>query len=441
MEIFRKLVKKLFFLILVVWAAKSAIASDKGQKIPGYDEAKLSEIKAQFESYFLDGRIPNYAFGLYSAEGLLYSATNGNTSLEGGSPVDLDTIYWMASMTKPVVSAAIMKLVAEKKIELDDELRKYFPEFSDMLVAPEGNYDNALEEAKTPITLRHLISHTSGLTYGTGVTGVGDVAEQYDEFGVMSCFVGKSLREQTEMLSQLPLISHPGEAWNYSVGIDVLGAVIEEVSQMTLDEYLKKEFFEPMGMSNSGFYVPRGKRHLASRVYTSLDAASLPEEIETEEITWKIAEVPAWKRAFDSDAPDPKRVQCASGGGGLWASVNDYASFVQMVMNGGTFRGESIMSSEAASELLTEQTSQLVPEAFLRAFGDDVASFMKFTGGFGAKMIDETTVDYHFWGGIANTFFWMDTSNQHVGVFATHLAPSEYNVSDSIEEIVDQAKY
>ena len=108
-------------------------------------------------------------------------------SIEGGKPVDENTIYWLASMTKPIVSTAILRLQEEGKLNLDDKLSKYFPEFADMLVAPGGSYAATLEPAKTEITLRHLITHTSGLTYGTLVSGVGDVAEQYDEFGVMGC--------------------------------------------------------------------------------------------------------------------------------------------------------------------------------------------------------------------------------------------------------------
>ena len=436
-EIFKALVGVLF-----LGCASLVTAEDSPGEVPGYKVAKLDEIKQQFESYYMDGRIPNYAFGLYSNETLLYSAVNGRTSIESGSLVDLDTIYWMASMTKPVVSAAVMKLVDEGRLQLDDPLSKYFPQFSDMLVAPEGNYDNALEEARTPVTLRHLISHTSGFTYGPNVTGVGDVAEQYDEFSVMNCRAGgdKSLAEHMEILSQLPLIAHPGEAWNYSVSIDVLGAVIEKVVGIKLDSYLEKEFFEPLAMQNSAFYVPQAKKSITSRMYTALDAANIEDSGSGDDINWKIEEHALWKPLFDSEAPDPEQIPCASGGGGLWTSVNDYGRFMQMILNGGVMDGVRVMSENAANSMLEDQTQQLIPEAFLTAFGNDVSSFMKFTAGFGAKMIDEVNVDYYFWGGYANTFFWMDKAGNNVGVFATHLAPSEYNVSDSIEEIVDQAR-
>ena len=175
----------------------------------GFDSKKLQEIRPIFEDLYQDGRIPNYVMGVYSNGKNIYLTQNGSISTHGGAKVDENTIFWLASMTKPVVSTAIMKLQEEGKLHLDDKLSKYFPEFSDMLVAPGGSYESTLEPARTDITLRHLITHTSGLTYQTTVSGVGDVAEQYDEFGVMGCFrpsadraIG-SLEEEAEFLARV----------------------------------------------------------------------------------------------------------------------------------------------------------------------------------------------------------------------------------------------
>ena len=225
----------------------------------GFDADKLATIQGKFEDLYQEGRIPNYVMGVYSGDKNIYLAQNGTVSIEGGQSVDEHTIYWLASMTKPLVSTAILRLQEEGKLSLDDKLSKYFPEYGDMLVAPGGSYTATLEPAKTEITLRHLITHTSGLTYGTNVSGVGDVAEQYDEFGVMSCLQGspnrqiESLQGEVEFLSQLPLIAHPGESWNYSVGIDVLGAVIEQITGKRLSAYLDDILFTPLNMQNTTF--------------------------------------------------------------------------------------------------------------------------------------------------------------------------------------------
>ena len=416
----------------------TAIADDHGDKKAGIDAyfpEKLDLIKQTFDEAYLDGIIPNYQFGLYDSEGLVYSAVRGKTRLNDGNDVSLDSINWMASMTKPIVSAAIMKMVNEGLISLDDPLSKFFPEFADMLVAPGGSYDATLQEAKSQITIQHLISHTSGLTYGTGVTGVGDVAKQYDEFGIMGCYGSetKPMSEHLEVLAQLPLIAHPGEAWNYSVSTDVLGAVVQKVSGKALNEYLREVFFDPIGMSNSGFYVPLSKDSDYVSPYTSMPAAEISDEKDAEGIVRKVKPYTAWPR--QNTLPN-----CFSGGGGLYASVNDYAKFMMMLTNDGRANGEQVLAPEAVELLFADQTTQLLPEAFQRAFGDDVSSFMKFGGGLGIKFSNETVADYYFWGGAANTFFWIDRDYDSIGVFATQLMPSTYNVSDSIEEIVDQAR-
>jgi CubicO group peptidase (beta-lactamase class C family) len=132
----------------------------------GFDAEKLAAIQGNFEGLYQEGRIPNYVMGVYSGGKNIYLAKNGNVSIEGGKPVDENTIYWLASMTKPIVSTAILRLQEEGKLNLDDKLSKYFPEFADMLVAPGGSYTATLEPAKQRSLLRILITHTSGLTYG-----------------------------------------------------------------------------------------------------------------------------------------------------------------------------------------------------------------------------------------------------------------------------------
>ena len=416
----------------------TAIADNLGTTNTGmksYFPEKLELIKQTFDEAYTDGIIPNYQFGLYDSKGLVYSAVRGKTRLTEGNDVSLDSINWMASMTKPIVSAAIMKMVSEGVISLDDPLSKFFPEFGDMLVAPGGSYDATLQEAKSRITIQHLISHTSGLTYGTRVTGVGDVAEQYDEFEIMSCYGSetKTMSEHMELLAQLPLIAHPGEEWNYSVSTDVLGAVVQKVSGMPLNEYLRDAFFDPIGMPNTGFFVPPSKDSDYLIPYTNMAAAEISDEIDAEGIVRKVKPYTDWPR--QNTPPN-----CFSGGGGLYASVNDYAKFMMMLTNGGSANGIQVLAPEAVELLFADQTTQLLPDAFQRAFGDDVSSFMKFGGGLGIKFSNETVADYYFWGGAANTFFWIDRDQDAIGVFATQLMPSTYNVSDSIEEIVDQAR-
>lgn len=407
----------------------------------GFDSEVLGTIQGKFEDLYQEGRIPNYVMGVYSGEQNIYLAHNGNVSIEGGQSVDENTIYWLASMTKPLVSTAILRLQEEGKLSLDDKLSKYFPEFADMLVAPGGSYTATLEPAKTEITLKHLITHTSGLTYGTNVSGVGDVAEQYDEFGVMSCLRGhpnrkiESLQGEVEFLAQLPLIAHPGESWNYSVGIDVLGAIIEQITGKRLSDYLDEILFTPLNMQNTTFALSPGEMERTATIYLVATPAQQAALEYDSDIPWKLVQLPG---SFGSQP------LCDSGGGGLWGSINDYAIYLTMIANDGELNGKRILSKESVDQHLRDQTTQLLPEAFRRGFGEDASSYMKFSAGFGRKLdVDEATgaetVDYYFWGGAANTFFWMDKENKTVGVFATHLMPSLYNKNNEIENIVDKA--
>lgn len=431
------------FLSILTMLSASAMAFEFKESTPeqsGFDGNQLNEIKAKFDELYLDGRIPNYAVGVYTPDSIIYSAANGQISVEGGENVNLDTIYWLASMTKPIVSTAIIKLVEEGKLSLDDKLSKFFPEFEDMLVAPGGSYDTTLESAKTDITLRHLISHTSGLTYWTTVTGVGDVAEQYDELGIMQCSADgrQSLEAEVRFLAQLPLIAHPGESWNYSISTDVLGAIIEQVTGKRLGVYLDEIIFQPLNMQNTFFQIPTDDLKSASEIYTTATAPQLATIDVESDIDWKIIRSPL-------NARRTRVPNCDSGGGGLFASVNDFAKYLAMIANGGKLNGVRVLSEESMQLHLRDQTTKMLPEAFRRGFGDDASSYMKFAAGFGRKMdvnkdTNSESVDYFFWGGAANTFFWVDVDNGTIGVFATQLAPSLYNFSNTIEEIVDQAQ-
>jgi CubicO group peptidase (beta-lactamase class C family) len=430
--------------LLILIAPISTIAFEFEKVDPesaGFDAKKLATIKSNFEDLYQEGRIPNYVMGVYSGDKSILIESNGNLSIKGGKAVDENTIYWLASMTKPLVSTAILRLQEEGKLSLDDKLSKYFPAFADMLVAPGGSYAATLEPAKTEITLKHLITHTSGLTYGTNVSGVGDVAEQYDEFGVMSCLSGSpnreigSLKGEVEFLSQLPLIDHPGASWNYSVGIDVLGAIIEQITNKRLSAYLDEILFTPLNMRNTTFSLNEDQRAQTAGLYLVATPAQQASLNYDSEIPWKLVE---YAGTLNNNPT------CDSGGGGLYASVNDYAVYLTMIANDGELNGVRVLSKESVVEHLKDQTTQLMPEAFRRGFGEDASTYMKFSAGFGRKLdVDTTTgvetVDYYFWGGAANTFFWMDKANKTVGVFATHLIPSLYNKNNEIEEIVDQA--
>ena len=151
----------------------------------GFSGEKLSAIERRFDALYESGRIPNYAIGLYSGKKRFYSKSKGTIEIDGGANVGLDTIYPLASMTKPIESTAIMRLIQDGKLSLDSKLGDFYPEFRNMFVAPGGSFEATFQEAKREITIKDLLTHTSGFTYHTFVTGQGDVAKQYDDLQIV----------------------------------------------------------------------------------------------------------------------------------------------------------------------------------------------------------------------------------------------------------------
>ena len=173
-----------------------------------YDQSKLAEIGTKLDQLYESGVIPNYVVDIRRAGQPVYFRARGNTELGGSLPVSDQSIYVLASMSKPIVSTAVLKLIEDGKLGLDDPLSKYFPQFESMLVAPNGDLDVPFEEAKEAITIRHLLTHTSGFTYPPQVLGVGDVAQQYDDIGLISGAASTS-EEFADILSQIPLSPIP----------------------------------------------------------------------------------------------------------------------------------------------------------------------------------------------------------------------------------------
>ena len=417
--------------ITFTWASTVSAETDVA-----YDVDKLNKIQVLLDALYDKGQIPNYAVEVRRKGEQIYSAYRGQTELGGALAVDENTIFWVASMGKPIVSTAILKLIEDGKIGLDDELSQYFPEFENMVVAPLGDLDVPFETAKTKITIRNLLTHTSGFTYRPDVLGVGDVAEQYAELGVMT--QNYSLEENLELLAQIPLVAHPGTSFNYSVSVDVLGAVIEKVTGMRLGKYLDQQFFKPMGMKDTAFLVAPEDRARFARFYQPASINNPAPLIPGSNIIWQIAETAAFGRSYDDWGSPPIY---DAGGGGIYSTAKDFLKYAEMVAGNGVFEDKVYLSPEASKLHFTDLMPSLGLEAFAAGFGE-AARFMKFGGGYGIKLEEDGSGahDYYFWGGAANTFFWIDATDQSVGVFFTHIWPPRYNLSDQIEQLVDEAR-
>lgn len=434
----QKLTSSIKMLIgLTLLAVNITTRADELAAPAGFDREKLEAITALVDNLYEDGLIPNYVVDIQRRGETIYHAERGRTTLGTGSPVNSDTIYAIASMTKPIVSTAILRLIQEGRIQLDDPLMKFLPEFESMLVAPGGSLSSTFEEASGPITIRHLLTHTSGFTYPPAVLGVGDVAEQYAEIGLVGNGA-TSIQEFTELLAQLPLVAHPGETFNYSVSVDVLGAIIEKITGQRMGDYLDEIIFKPLGMKDTAFEVASDDRVRFARIYAPSTPNNPAPFFEADPIKWQISETLYFDRNFEQMGV---RGDWDSGGGGLYSTVRDYQTYAAMVANRGELNGVRILNEDIADIHFQDLMPGLGLEAFQAAFGD-AASSMKFAGGYGIRMKDDGSgdPDYYFWGGAANTFFWIDADDGSTGTFFTHVAPIRYNLIDQIEQIVDEAR-
>lgn len=397
----------------------------------GYDAEKLSGADDELKALYYDGLIPNYVVAAAKDGKIFYSSALGAMQIGTGANVDIDTRYQVASMTKPLVSVVVFKLIEEGKLALNDEISEYLPEFADMFVAPGGSLEN-LEEANRGITILDLITHTSGLTYGTAVTGQGDVAQLYDELGPYNTC--NSADENMDVLSQIPLVAQPGTEWNYSVGIDVLGAIIQVVTGQTLFENIDEKILQPLGMDRSTFQYSQevADREVAAIAVSPLAGATALGRVDGSDIDWKISHD---GNPFLSCGPTSPDFKFESGGGGMTMSVHDYLVFLSMIANGGTLNGVQILDSSSVEMMQKEQVQNLNYPAMI---GNNV-----FGAGFGIALDenDASVVDYYTWGGIFNTGFWINPSDKSVGVIATSVYPGRYNQTISLEEKFDEARF
>jgi CubicO group peptidase (beta-lactamase class C family) len=399
----------------------------------GYDSEKLSQITDRLDVLYEDGRIPSYVAAVAKEGQVFFSTARGGASVGSNDEVSLETMYYLASMTKPFVSTAIFQLIEEGKLSLDSELKEFFPIFSDMFVAPNGSYDSQFEEAVRPVTILDLITHTSGFTYGESVIGFGDVAKLYDELGIINGCISRD--ENMELLSQIPLVAQPGATFNYSVGVDILGAVLEVVTNQRLGDYISQNITGPLGMTNTSFVLSE-EDEFAS-IYVPPSAGNRPiGRIDGSDIDWKIAPL----ESGDCAQGSPDRL-FDSGGGGIFGSAYDYLKFLSMVANRGKFQETTILQPSSVEQQLSNLVPGLGLEAFEAQFGE-AAAYMSFGGGYGIKQEpdDDNKIDYFFWGGAANTAFWFDPADNSVGVFFTAFLPGQYNISDDLEQIVDDAR-
>ena len=337
----------------------------------GLSSEKLALLGKFIETSVQEKKIPG-AVVLVARNGkIAYFESFGMRDEKTNAPMKTDSIFRIYSMTKPIVSVAVLMLMEEGKISLDDPISKYLPELKDLKVGVEGS-DGKFElvPTKREITILDLLTHTSGMTYGVFFDS--KVKSLYKQAGIHSG--NYTTKEFVEKLGKLPLAYEPGTRWEYGRSTDVLGRLIEVVSGKPLDQFLEERIFKPLKMADTGFYVE-------------------PEKLD------RLAQ-PGDKTLLNVSVP-PKFL---SGGGGLVSTAGDYARFLQMLLNGGELDGVRILSKETVALMTKDHLGPLGNRSDMYYFPGPFAGFGLGVAVF-TKPIGSIEPGTYFWPGYAGTIF------------------------------------
>ncbi len=382
----------------------------------GLSSERLARIDTHLKNRYVDpGKIAG-ALTLVSRRGeIAHFSPVGLMDLERGKPMAEDTIFRLYSMTKPVTSVALMMLYEHGHFQLADPVHKFIPEWRNLRVFRQGNHPTFLTQpCQRPMTVRDLLTHTSGLTYGFMERTNVDAAYRKLGIGAWGRPFDGSLAEMVQALARLPLEFSPGTAWNYSVSTDVLGHLVEVLSGEPFDEYLRRYIFEPLGMQDTAFFVPPEKVDRFAACYDRQPGKKL-----------RVQDDPQRSRYL---AP-PRFV---SGGGGLVSTATDTLRFCRMLLGGGELDGARLIGRKTL-ELMTR--NHLPGERDLAACSVGMFSETPYRGvGFGlgfsitldpVKSQGVGSVGEYAWGGAASTVFWVDPVEDLVVIFMTQFMPSQ----------------
>jgi CubicO group peptidase (beta-lactamase class C family) len=395
----------------------------------GLSPERLKRIDRFFHETYVDtGKLPG-AVTLVARHGEVeHFGAVGKADVERGTPLATDTIFRIYSMTKPLTSVAFMMLVEEGKIALDDPVEAYIPAWKDLGVFVAGIPPQcATERTGRPMQMVDLLRHTSGLTYGFQSRTNVDAA--YRKAGIGEVATRGTLAEFIDQLSRLPLEFSPGEAWNYSVSTDVLGYLVEIVSGMPFQDFLRTRILEPLGMTDTDFQVAPDKASRFAACYNRGPEGVLT--LQDDPTTSSYLAPPTFY----------------SGGGGLVSTAADYLKFCQMLLNGGQANGQRFLSRKTIALMTANHLpgGQDLTQLSVSLFSEATNAGIGFGLGFAvnidpAKVLLPGSVGEYYWGGAASTAFWIDPAEDLVVVFMTQLLPSStYPIRRQLRTLVYSA--
>jgi len=361
----------------------------------GMSAQRLARINPLMQGYVDEGKLAGVLTMVARHGRIVHLESFGKMDIAKDKTLTEDSIFRIYSMSKPITSVAVMMLYEEGRFRLDAPVAKFIPEFKALKVF-KGKTDDGMEldELEDPMTIRHLLTHTSGLTYGWGK---GPVDKLYQEAEIFA--PGSTLKQMVEKLACIPLVHQPGTKWEYSVSVDVLGYLVEVVSGMPFGQFLAERLFQPLSMVDTGFSVPEDTRGRFAELYRPQEEGDGIDVVE--------------------DVPLGEGSYCffPSGGGGLVSTAADYMRFCQMLLNGGELEGVRILGRKTVDLIRANHLPDEVDYGDgARGFGLGFAVVLDM-----AKTGELASAGTYSWGGAAATTFWIDPQEKLIGVLMTQL--------------------
>lgn len=391
-------------LLLLIFFVQCTTAQDVAYpdaETNGLSSERLERLTEVMQEYSENQWIPGGVLQINRNGSMVYRESFGYRDREAQDPMPENGIFRIASQTKAIVSVGIMMLQEEGKLLISDRLDRYIPEFSDPIVAEPTDGDRyRLVPANRPITLRHLLTHTSGIGYGYGIA-----ADAWEEAGIQNWYFAdreEPVLETVRRMGSLPLGSHPGEGYIYGYNTDILGAVIEIISGMPLDQFLQENILDPLQMNDTHFYLPEEKTDRLAVVYHS-----------NQERTLERAPAPGGSDGQGHYVQGPRT--SFSGGAGLLSTAGDYSRFLQMLLNGGELEGVRLLSPVTVDLMTTNHIGDLFPRA---GEGMGLGLYTLIDAG------ERGTPGYEGefgWGGAYHSTYWVDPENNLTVSFFTQM--------------------
>ena len=401
-------------------------------KSGGMSVARLERVTEHLErNYVIPGKIAGCQVAVSRRGQLAYSRSLGLMDREKGREMADDAIFRIYSMSKPITSVALMMLFERGYFQLNDPVSRFFPSWKQQRVWLSGSGAGMVTEPpRHPPSIRDMLCHTGGLTYGAALVSLGtpsitpELDEAYLEAGVRRTD-GETLSSFMEKLARVPLLYHPGERWMYSYATDVCGALVERISGQRFDQFLRQEIFEPLGMKDTAFFVPPDKAARLCANYARGADKSL--------------------QLFD--APETSSYlsepQFFSGGGGLVSTTTDYLRFCEMLRRGGELDGARILGPRTLSLMHRnhlkdgKELTRMAVGGFTETTYDGVGFGLGFASTIDAVRNGAIGEGDFYWGGAASTIFWVDPEEELSVVFMTQLMPSgTFNFRGQLKSLI-----